>query len=38
VTNEGDDEYLAYVRGRLGALHRLALALTGDPFRADDLV
>jgi RNA polymerase sigma-70 factor (sigma-E family) len=36
--SSADDEYVAYVSGRLAPLHRFAFTLTGDAHRADDLV
>jgi RNA polymerase sigma-70 factor (sigma-E family) len=36
--SESDDEYVAFVAGRLPALKRLAYLLCGDNHRADDLV
>jgi len=38
VTTTDDEDYIAYVTGRLHVLRRVATQLAGDPHRGDDLV
>jgi RNA polymerase sigma-70 factor (sigma-E family) len=38
VRVQKDDDFVAYVHGRLPSLRRLAAQLAGDPHRGDDLV